>query len=80
MESPETSSAFTPSPVPDYLYRNPVGEGIDYAPGVTADYIMDTLDELTDYGLMYAAVGDASSCRHRRRSTGLSWRACPPLI
>lgn len=43
--------------ITDYLYRNPVGEGIDYAPGVTADYIMDTLDELTDYGLMYAAVG-----------------------
>lgn len=41
----------------DYLYTNPVGETIDYAPGVTAEYVGDTLDDLTSYGLMYAAVG-----------------------
>lgn len=42
----------------DYLYRNTVGETIDYAPGVTADYVGDTLDDLADnFGMLYAAVG-----------------------
>ena len=41
----------------DYLYRNPVGETIDYSPGITADYVIDTLDDLTQYGLMFASVG-----------------------
>lgn len=41
----------------DYLYTNPVGEKIDFAPGITADYVIDTLDDLADYGLLYAAVG-----------------------
>lgn len=42
----------------DYLYTNPVGETIDYEPGVTADYVGDTLDDLADnFGLLYAAVG-----------------------
>lgn len=44
--------------ITDYLYTNPVGETIDYAPGVTADYVGDTLDDLADnFGLLYAAVG-----------------------
>lgn len=41
----------------DYLYTNPIGETIDYAPGVTADYVLDTLDDFTEFGLLYAAVG-----------------------
>lgn len=43
--------------ITDYLYRNPVGETIDYEPGLTADYVGDTLDDLTEFGLLYAAVG-----------------------
>lgn len=41
----------------DYLYTNPVGETIDYAPGITADYLIETLDDLANYGLLFAAVG-----------------------
>lgn len=41
----------------NYLYRNPVDETIDFAPGLTAEYVGDLLDDLTDFGLLYAAVG-----------------------
>lgn len=41
----------------DYLYQNPVGTNIDYTRGITFEYIQDTLDDLTKYGLLYAAVG-----------------------
>lgn len=43
--------------IEDYLYTNTVGETIDFEPGVTADYVGDTLDDLTEFGLLYAAVG-----------------------
>ncbi|TMZ62580.1 hypothetical protein EMG21_29710, partial [Klebsiella pneumoniae] len=41
----------------DYMYQNPVGTDIDYTRGVTFEYIIDTLDDLTKFGLLYAAVG-----------------------
>src|SRR5690606_30888049 len=41
----------------DYLYTNSVGETIDYAPRVRPEYVGDTLDDLTQYGLMTSVIG-----------------------
>lgn len=41
----------------DYLYTEPVGESINYQPGLVIAYLIDLLDELTDYGLVFTAFG-----------------------
>lgn len=41
----------------DYLYTEPVGEAINYQPGLVIEYLIDLLDELTDYGLMFGTLG-----------------------
>lgn len=41
----------------DYLYTEPVGEDINYQPGLVIEYIGDILDDLTDYGLVYTTLG-----------------------
>lgn len=46
-----------PALILDYLYTNTVGTAIDYTRGITFEYIIDTLDDLTKFGLLYAAVG-----------------------
>jgi hypothetical protein len=41
----------------DYLYTEPVGELIDWAPGLVVTPLVDLLDELGDYGLSYTVLG-----------------------
>lgn len=41
----------------DYLYTNTIGDTIDYEVIDERQPVIDILDDLTDYGLLYAAVG-----------------------
>lgn len=41
----------------DYLHTNTIGDDIDYKRGQTFESVLDTLDDLSKYGLVYYAVG-----------------------